>query len=187
MWDALDDLDTAFGVHLYGTAPAMRDDVQSRYTGQPNCELAITTMNGIYQAQSAIPELIGSGVLERHPNIRPLIMEVASSWLVWLLEKMDGMWEMYGPDTDTELSMTPSEYFKRQMFVTVECDEDALPFMVERGLGDTFVFSTDYPHHDSPWPNGVGTLLSQPISDDVKRRILWDNAQQLFRARQRVS
>ena len=183
LWDAVSRLDVPLGVHLYGTAPGMRDDVQARYHGQP-ANLARATMNGLYHGVSALPELIGAGVLERYPNLRPMIMEIASAWLLWLVDKMDGMWEMYGSFTDVTLSMRPSDYIRRQCFITVEAEESSLPYLIEQNLTDALVFSTDYPHHDSPWPKGVSTLLSHPISDDAKRKILWDNAQRLFASRE---
>jgi predicted TIM-barrel fold metal-dependent hydrolase len=37
------------------------------------------------------------------------------------------------------------------------------------------VFSTDYPHVDSRYPEAVDYFLRLPFSDDDKRRILWDN------------
>ncbi|HEY8215539.1 MAG TPA: amidohydrolase family protein, partial [Acidimicrobiia bacterium] len=54
-------------------------------------------------------------------------------------------------------------------------------YLIDDGLLDNLVFTTDYPHHDSPYPEGVSSFLEQPISDDAKRRILWENAQALFR------
>jgi predicted TIM-barrel fold metal-dependent hydrolase len=49
-------------------------------------------------------------------------------------------------------------------------------------LGDErIVFSTDYPHPDSKYPHAVESFLALPgVSDDSKRRILWDNALALY-------
>ena len=43
------------------------------------------------------------------------------------------------------------------------------------------VFSTDYPHGDSKFPHAVETFLDLPISDDDKRKILWDNCAEFYR------
>jgi predicted TIM-barrel fold metal-dependent hydrolase len=46
---------------------------------------------------------------------------------------------------------------------------------------DHIVFTTDYPHPDSPWPHAVEEFLSLPgVSAASKRRILWDNALDLY-------
>src|SRR4030095_17233908 len=47
-------------------------------------------------------------------------------------------------------------------------------------LRDHLVFSTDYPHIDSRYPEAVDAFLELPISDDAKRRILWDNCARFY-------
>jgi predicted TIM-barrel fold metal-dependent hydrolase len=40
---------------------------------------------------------------------------------------------------------------------------------------DRIVFSTDFPHGDSKFPRAVASFLQLPISEQSKRKILWDN------------
>ena len=49
-------------------------------------------------------------------------------------------------------------------------------------LGDDhIVFNTDYPHLDAPDPKSVRpSFLEQSISDQAKKKILWDNAITLY-------
>ncbi len=47
--------------------------------------------------------------------------------------------------------------------------------VIEDGLGDRLVFSTDFPHGDSKFPYAVDRFLDLTISDEAKRKILWDN------------
>jgi len=42
------------------------------------------------------------------------------------------------------------------------------------------VFSTDYPHSDSMFPHSVTAFLKLPLSDESKRKILWDNWANLY-------
>ncbi|MCE2463413.1 MAG: amidohydrolase family protein [Dehalococcoidia bacterium] len=37
------------------------------------------------------------------------------------------------------------------------------------------MFSTDFPHPDSKFPDSVDKFLSLPLSDESKRKLLWDN------------
>ena len=47
---------------------------------------------------------------------------------------------------------------------------------------DRILFETDYPHPDSKYPHAVSTFLGQEkLSDESKRRILWDNAVDFYR------
>ena len=56
---------------------------------------------------------------------------------------------------------------------------------VIRWMGDDhIVFETDFPHPDSKYPHATDHLLAlEPdlITDDSKRKILWDNAIDLYR------
>jgi len=47
--------------------------------------------------------------------------------------------------------------------------------MIEEFGSDQLVFSTDYPHGDSRYPHAVAAFMELPISDEDKRKILWDN------------
>ena len=42
------------------------------------------------------------------------------------------------------------------------------------------MFSTDFPHPDSKFPNSVETLTGQPFGEDRLRKILWDNCARLY-------
>jgi predicted TIM-barrel fold metal-dependent hydrolase len=46
---------------------------------------------------------------------------------------------------------------------------------VEQFGSGRLVFSTDYPHGDSKYPEAVNHFLKLPIADEHKRKILWDN------------
>ena len=64
------------------------------------------------------------GILERHPRLRVAFLEGNCSWVPFLLWRMDEHWEWLGDIYARELTMAPSAYFKRQCFVSVECDEE---------------------------------------------------------------
>ena len=76
--------------------------------------------------------------------------------------------------------MMPSEYFKRQGFVSVECDEWPAKYVDDAGYGDNVVFSTDYPHTDSKYPHAVDAFLALDMDEDSKRKYLWDNCARLY-------
>ena len=43
------------------------------------------------------------------------------------------------------------------------------------------MFSTDYPHPETRFPDSVDLLLSWPqLSADLRRKVLWDNAVRCF-------
>lgn len=77
--------------------------------------------------------------------------------------------------------MPPSAYFRRQCFVSVEPEESPAKYTIQEIGDDNLVISTDWPHGDSRYPQAIDTFLSlQGISDDSKRKILWDNCARLY-------
>ena len=74
-----------------------------------------------------------------------------------------------------ELRMAPSDYFKRQCFVSVECDEASVKYVLDAIGDDRLVFSTDFPHGDSKFPRAVESFFQLSIPEEGKRKILWDN------------
>ncbi len=132
----------------------------------------------------AVISMIGGGVLERHPNLRVVFLEGNCGWVPFLLWRLDEHYEVTFRREPT-LTMKPSEYFRRQGFVSVEADEDFVKQVIDSMSDDTIVFSTDWPHGDSKYPHAVEAFMKLPISEDSKRKILWDNCA-LLRDRDRL-
>ena len=70
----------------------------------------------------------------------------------------------------------PSEYFERQGFVTCEADDHFLPVLLQCFSDKKLLFSTDYPHMESPYPNTLKTFFEQKISEESRMRIGSTNA-----------
>jgi len=114
--------------------------------------------------------------------MRVAFLEANCSWLPWLLWRMDEGYEREGDVFMPDLKMTPTEYFKRQCWISIEPDEAPARYTIEEFGCDQLVFSTDYPHGDSKYPNAVSSFLELKLSDDDKRKILWDNCARFYGA-----
>lgn len=128
----------------------------------------------------ACVSFIGGGILERFPRLNVAFLEGNCSWAPWLLWRMDEHYEYRGRYERPDLKLRPSEYFKRQCFVSVDCDEEPARYVAELGLEDNVVFSTDYPHGDSKYPHAVERFLEMPLGETTKRKFLWDNCARLY-------
>jgi predicted TIM-barrel fold metal-dependent hydrolase len=181
LWDELERLQAPLGIHVSGRT-VTRDDVGRRYSGHPRTGIVGTVMRHAFYSQTALVELIVGGVLERCPNMPVVIMESNVSWLPWLLWRMDEKWETYGPDQDYSLSLKPSDYFRRQCYAVVDPSEETARYAIDY-LGDEWLlWSSDFPHHDSPFPEASNIFLGiAEISEESKRKILWDNGVRLYR------
>ena len=110
--------------------------------------------------------LCGGGVLERFPDLKVALLEGNCSWAPWFLYRLDEHWEWTGWYEAPELTMPPSEYFKRNCWISVEADEVTVPHFVETFGDERLIFSTDYPHGDSKYPHAVSTFDKLPLADD---------------------
>lgn len=128
----------------------------------------------------AIVDMVGGGVLERFPSLTVAFLEGNCSWAPWLLWRLDEHWEMTGKYDHPDLKVAPSEYFRRQCYLSVECDETPAEIVSRFGLENNIVFSTDYPHADSKYPASVDRFLELSLSDANRRKFLWDNCARLY-------
>jgi predicted TIM-barrel fold metal-dependent hydrolase len=120
------------------------------------------------------------GVLERFPTLRVGLLEGNCSWAPFLMYRLDEHWEWTGKYEAPDLQMAPSAYLRRNCYLACEADELPARHYFEDFGDDNVVFSTDYPHADSKFPQATESFLSMPFSADTKRKVLWDNYAKLY-------
>jgi predicted TIM-barrel fold metal-dependent hydrolase len=170
LWNALEELNLALGFHeSTGTG---KQQIGERL--EPNLMLRRVYAQPMEQ-MVALGSFCAGGVLARHPRLRVAFLEANCSWLPWLLWRLDEGWEREGDVWAPDVTSRPSEYFKRQCVVSVEPDEATITHVIDYMGGKNVVFSTDYPHGDSKFPEAVHHFLKLPISVEDQKRILWDN------------
>jgi predicted TIM-barrel fold metal-dependent hydrolase len=79
-----------------------------------------------------------------------------------------------------DLTLRPSEYFRRNCFLSVEADEETAGQYVEWFGDENLVFSTDYPHGDSKFPHAVEAFTKLPLAEASQRRIVGENWTRLY-------
>jgi len=175
LWDTLEGLNIPVGFHEASGS-------RSRQSGEhfePNFGLRRVYAQP-FEQMLGLGSFVAGGILERHPGLRVAFLEANCSWVPWLLWRLDEGYEREGDVFMPELTMAPSDYFKRQCTVSVEPDEGPARYMIEEFGSDQIVFSTDYPHGDSRYPAAVESFLKLPLSDEDKRKILWDNCARFY-------
>ena len=133
-----------------------------------------------FEHMMAVLLLITGGVMERFPRLHFGFMESGASWAPFWLNRMDDHAKMFAKDHQ-QLPEKPSYYFKRQCFLGIDAEDPLLPTLIESGLGDNLLFTSDFPHFDAPFPGTVDVFLDRSdISEKVKKSILFDNGTRLF-------
>jgi len=177
LWHEIEALGVPIGFHEGGSVPGPQ---ASKYLEPP--EVLHQICSHPLEMMLSATSMIGGGVLERFPKLRVAYLEGNCSWLPWFLWRMDEVLEpgSWGSFQQPDLTMLPSEYFRRQCFVSVECDELPAQYLEHAGFVDNVIFSTDYPHLDAKYPEAVINFLEMPFSADTKRKLLWDNCARYY-------
>ena len=83
--------------------------------------------------------------------------------------------------TGVALRMKPSEYFRRQCFISGDPDETAAPLTIEHVGADCFLWATDYPHPDHPgtWVRALERFVA-PLSPAARAKVLGGNVARLY-------
>lgn len=167
MWHLLQDLKMPVNFHS-GAAPAY-DVSQPGWIGCYLSEYAFWLTRPMWQ-------MIFGGVFEECPDLKVTFTEAGGEfWFPWILELMDiraSVKHTSGKlgDYNSNLTMKPSEYFARNMFVGCSAlpDEDTTKAYYDIGIG-RILWGTDYPHPEGTWPNThdkmIASLGGLPESD----------------------
>jgi predicted TIM-barrel fold metal-dependent hydrolase len=139
-----------------------------------------------FDVMASIAFLTAGGVCERFPETKFIFLEANGGWLVPWLERMDHHCRKYQWEV-ADLSMLPSEYFRRQCWISFDPDEALLRMTAESPLvgADRIIWASDYPHPDAKFP-GVTEELHEALdglSFEQKRQITSESALALYAIR----
>jgi predicted TIM-barrel fold metal-dependent hydrolase len=129
--------------------------------------------------------LIFSGVFDRHPNLKIVAGEVDCGWIPFWAQTMDAHWEKQQSWFPQKLEHKPSDFLGVNCFVTTIDDYVGYDLMKTGKypyLSKMTMFSTDYPHSATTWPNSraVAEELTAGMTPEVKTAVLADNARKLY-------
>jgi predicted TIM-barrel fold metal-dependent hydrolase len=102
-------------------------------------------------AALACTDLIVNGVLERHPDLRIGIVELSAVWVPMYLMMLDGGFDFVtrlNGRVPAELSLRPSDYFRRQVRVSSFSYELPEHLRGQLGGADLLMACSDYPHSE---------------------------------------
>jgi predicted TIM-barrel fold metal-dependent hydrolase len=136
-----------------------------------------------FDVMSCIAFLLAGGVCERFPAARFVFLEANGGWLVSWLERLDHHCRKYHWEV-ADLSLLPSEYFRRQCWISFDPDEALLRLTADSPLvgADRIIWASDYPHPDAKFP-GVTEELAEALeglTPEQKRQVTSQSAVALY-------
>ena len=151
VWELLQELKMPLHFHS-GAAPAY-DITQQGWIGTFLCEYPFWLTRPLWC-------MVFGGVFEKFPELKVSFTEAGGEfWFPWVLQLMDiraSVKHTSGKlgDFTADLSMKPSEYFARNVWIgcSALADEETTQSYYDIGV-DRVVWGTDYPHPEGTWPN----------------------------------
>lgn len=175
-WTECENLGIAIGIHegSHSRLPTVgADRFQTRF--------AMHSCSHPMEQMMALLALIEGGVLERHPKLRFAFLESGCGWLPYWLWRLDEEYENLYWEVKETVKIKPSEYFRRQCFISIEPSEPCIAETIEYVGTDNLLFGSDYPHGDhKPDIIEEAVGLEQKLSKETVRKILWDNPARFY-------
>jgi len=152
--------------------------------GRPPYTPWLGAPTAIYESlggQYAMAGLIGGGVFDLFPRLRAGVFESLSDWLPFFVEKLDDGYSPGSAQTPL-LKRKPSEIVASgQFFCAVHPKEKLIEYAVEDLGEDVWLFTTDYPHQGTPWPDGVRMITERTrLTESAKVKMLGGNAKRFL-------
>ena len=173
LWGVLQETNISISHHL-GNRPHLWDV----FRRDPTPQAAIfTSLPGM-----SLAEVIGfwilPGTLERFPGLKIVFVESGLYWIPGFLQGLDRKCDVYDLPG---LTMAPSDYFRRNMALTFIDEPGGLAHRHAVGV-ENIMWSTDFPHPATTWPNSVRVVDEQfsGIPDDERALITAGNAKRLY-------
>ncbi len=134
-----------------------------------------------HEVQRTLVVFIFSGVLERFPDLKLVSAENEVGWLPFFLQKLDQAQEEYRYLYPAPLTLRPTDYFRRQVFATFIDDPVGVATREFVGAAN-IMWSSDYPHTVSTWPNSRAVLKRdfKNVPENEKRMIVRENVARLY-------
>jgi predicted TIM-barrel fold metal-dependent hydrolase len=147
LWTAISDADLPICLHI-GLNTALDDLARRDPTPQKGIFVPLVALS----AAEPLGMWIMGGVFERFPNLRVVFVEPGLGWVAWWLYIVDDLAARQGYEFPA-ITHAPSHYFHRNVFLTF-IDEPHAIRMANETLGiENIMWSSDYPHPVSSWPN----------------------------------
>lgn len=150
-----------------------RSDPLLAHRGSVNLKLQSVT--------NALFDLIFTGVFERFPTLNAVVVESEIGWIPFVLQQWDYYYQRFRDQRPMPMTMLPSEYFYRNVYATFFNDAVGGQLLSWWGQ-DNCMWSTDYPHPNSPWPHSREVLAKNlgHLPAETIHKLVNENVRRLY-------
>ena len=177
-WSAVEESGLPMSFHIVGPRNQnVRETFMNPTPGVKETFIAIAPMS----ICEVVSTLVFTGILERHPKLKFVLVECGIGWIPYFVERMDQTFEKHRFWTKSIIGEKPSAYWYRQGHATFIRDLAGVAARHRAGLRN-IMWSTDYPHSDSTWPKSREALAEHfaDVPADERALIAGGNAAALY-------
>jgi uncharacterized protein len=182
LWEVCAELAMPVNFHIGASSDTMSWFGMTPWPSQDlDTKLAIGSAMMYLSNAGVMANLIFGGVLERHPEVQFVSVESGIGWIPFFLESLDYQLKQSIPGST--LSLTPTEYFQRQMSACFWFEEAGVAGAVAALGEDRVLFETDFPHPTCLYPDGLtqAAVAVNSLPASARRKVMGDNARRLYR------
>ncbi len=173
------ELDVPLGIHPSWEPPwAFSGRYAFEHVHRQTFWINVTAGDSIRQALTSFMQY---GTFEKFPRLKLVLLEAGAGWISYWLDRMDAAFSSYA-GRKVPLKEKPSFYFHRNVWISADPDERALPAMVELEGEDKFFWASDFPHSDHV-SNYVEELehMAGKLSPSARAKVLGENVARLYK------
>jgi predicted TIM-barrel fold metal-dependent hydrolase len=187
IWDACADYDVVINNHGGTSGP------EPPGAGPFPSSGAMFMVETSWFSHRTLWQFVFSGILERHPNLKLALTEQGTGWVPGTLAMLDdfharftsgktNMEVLFAGEAARNLSLTPSEYFHRNVFIGASfLRPQECRLRHEIGV-DNIMWGSDYPHNEgtAPFSREALRYTFAGVDADEVRRMLGTTAARVY-------
>jgi predicted TIM-barrel fold metal-dependent hydrolase len=180
LWAALAEMEMPVSLHIIASGHANANWARDE-TGEDSAGVAYAVLP--VRMARAFGTFILEGVFDRHPGLRLVSAENELSWAAGFLRRLDWGYhrQRMAGDPMITCKRLPTEYWRENCFMTFIDDRDGIRLRDSIGV-DRIMWSSDFPHLDSSWPESQRFLDTQlaDVPDRERRQIVAETCARLY-------
>jgi predicted TIM-barrel fold metal-dependent hydrolase len=183
-WDVCEELDLPVHFHIGNSDTTMSFYGSYSWGSQSNnIKWAIGGMMLFLGNARSIVNMIACGIPERHPQLKIVSVESGVGWFPFVMEALHYEMSENAPAELANLSLTPLEYFQRQIYATTWFEKADIAGVVDRLGSDHIMFETDFPHPTCLYPEPLKIAAENlaALTPEARDNILSHNARKLYK------
>jgi predicted TIM-barrel fold metal-dependent hydrolase len=179
LFEAIEGYDLTLNFHIGASATQENYHGTAPWPSMSQEEKSAIGSAVIYLSNARVlANFIFGGIFERHPRLRLASVESGVGWLPFFLQALDWQLVETAPSSRQKLSLTPSEYFRRQCAACFWFENDLLVESINSIGVDNCLFETDFPHPTCLYPDPIERVLKvfEGQSMEFTEKVLGKNA-----------